>query len=74
MLFVALCLFAGTLADSYVGIEFRGEGVVSSAVLVCLLIPTATVTVRRLHDTDDTGWWALLAPSTGIPGSGWTRG
>jgi uncharacterized membrane protein YhaH (DUF805 family) len=26
-----------------------------------LLLPTAAVTVRRLHDTDRSGWWALLA-------------
>ena len=30
-----------------------------------IMIPTATVTVRRLHDTNRTGWW-LLAPV--IPG------
>ena len=28
--------------------------------LVAVLIPSLAVTVRRLHDTDRTGWWILL--------------
>ena len=30
-------------------------------VAVCLLLPTLAVTVRRLHDTDRSGWWVLIA-------------
>ncbi|MGR5236331.1 DUF805 domain-containing protein [Vibrio alfacsensis] len=26
-----------------------------------ILIPSLAVTVRRLHDTDRTGWWVLIA-------------
>ena len=28
---------------------------------LAILIPTLSVTVRRLHDTDHSGWWALIA-------------
>jgi uncharacterized membrane protein YhaH (DUF805 family) len=44
-------------------------GVISIAQLIVnlgLLIPTLAVSVRRLHDTDRSGWW-LLAPLAGLP-------
>lgn len=28
---------------------------------LAVLIPTIAVSVRRLHDTDRTGWWLLIA-------------
>ena len=28
---------------------------------LAIIIPTLSVTVRRLHDTDHNGWWALIA-------------
>jgi uncharacterized membrane protein YhaH (DUF805 family) len=30
--------------------------------VVALLVPIVAITVRRLHDTGRSGWWALLLP------------
>lgn len=40
----------------------------SSVYSVIILTPNVAVTVRRLHDTDHTGWWVLLIV---IPAIGW---
>ena len=36
-------------------------GFVLLVIGLAILIPSVTVGVRRLHDTDKTGWWMLLA-------------
>lgn len=38
-----------------------GPGVLSAVYGLAVLIPSIAVTVRRLHDTDRTGWWLLIA-------------
>lgn len=38
---------------------------VDATVFLILIIPSLAVTVRRLHDTNRSGWWLLMAP-TGI--------
>ncbi|MFT4038553.1 MAG: DUF805 domain-containing protein [Thermomicrobiales bacterium] len=38
----------------------QGSGVLSLIVSLALLIPGLAVAVRRLHDTDRSGWWLLL--------------
>jgi len=35
-------------------------GVLSGLYSLAVLLPSIAVTVRRLHDTDRTGWWILL--------------
>jgi uncharacterized membrane protein YhaH (DUF805 family) len=35
-------------------------GVLNLAVTIGLLVPMIAVQVRRLHDTDRTGWWVLI--------------
>ena len=53
--FVLLCV-AGVLESIA-----RGLGsVLWSIVILALFLPSLGVTVRRLHDTDRTGWWVLL--------------
>ena len=32
----------------------------TAIVVLCLLIPAISVGVRRLHDTNRSGWWFLL--------------
>ena len=39
-----------------------GSQVLSYIVDLLLLLPTLAVGVRRLHDTDRSGWWLLIAP------------
>ena len=38
-----------------------GVGLLSGIYSLAILIPSLAVTVRRLHDTDRTGWWVLIA-------------
>ncbi len=37
-----------------------GMGLLSGLYSLAVLIPSLAVTVRRLHDTDHTGWWLLI--------------
>ncbi|MBK1617040.1 hypothetical protein CKO42_00950 [Lamprobacter modestohalophilus] len=38
-----------------------GMGLLSGIYALAVLIPGIAVAVRRLHDTDRTGWWVLIA-------------
>jgi uncharacterized membrane protein YhaH (DUF805 family) len=38
-----------------------GIGVFTGILTLAFLIPSLSVTVRRLHDTGRTGWWLLIA-------------
>jgi uncharacterized membrane protein YhaH (DUF805 family) len=38
-----------------------GVGMLSGLYCLAVLLPSLGVTVRRLHDTDRSGWWILLA-------------
>ncbi len=44
------------------GIELLvgGPGVVGALYSLAVLIPSIAVTVRRLHDTNRSGWWLLI--------------
>jgi uncharacterized membrane protein YhaH (DUF805 family) len=48
--------------DSFTGIisEEAGLGLLSGIYALAVLIPGLSVTVRRLHDTDRSGWWILI--------------
>ena len=37
-----------------------GIGLLSGIYGLAVLIPSVAVTVRRLHDTDHSGWWLLI--------------
>ncbi len=37
-----------------------GVGLLGGLYALAVLIPSLVVTVRRLHDTDRTGWWILI--------------
>jgi uncharacterized membrane protein YhaH (DUF805 family) len=36
-----------------------GWGLLGGVYMLVILVPAVGVTIRRLHDTDRTGWWAL---------------
>jgi uncharacterized membrane protein YhaH (DUF805 family) len=40
--------------------EDVGLGLLSGLYAVAMIVPSIAVTVRRLHDTDRSGWWYLL--------------
>jgi uncharacterized membrane protein YhaH (DUF805 family) len=48
--------------DSFTGTisEEAGIGLLSGLYALAVLIPGLSVTVRRLHDTDRSGWWILI--------------
>ena len=57
-LFILLQTVAYLLA---IGLDFiAGLGFVYAAVALGLLLPSLAVAVRRLHDTNRSGWWLLL--------------
>lgn len=41
--------------------EATGMGLLSGIYALAVLIPSLAVSVRRLHDTDRSGWWLLIA-------------
>ena len=51
-----------TLVDIGTGLynDIYGTGLLSSVYSLAVIIPSIAVSVRRLHDTDHSGWWLLL--------------
>ena len=51
------------LVDSMLGTDVGGTGYgyVYMLTALALLVPCIAVGVRRLHDTDRSGWWLLIA-------------
>jgi uncharacterized membrane protein YhaH (DUF805 family) len=52
-----LDLSLGTIDTS----EGGGLGVISGLYVLAVFLPTLAVTVRRLHDQDNSGWWVLIS-------------
>jgi len=52
-----------SVVDTVVGLFSLGNsvGALTGLYWLVVLVPSVAVTVRRLHDTDRSGWWALLA-------------
>ena len=77
---VVFAWIAGVIArilDSALGLRIyeatangmqQSAGPIAAIVGLALLIPGLAVAVRRLHDTDRSGWWLLLSI---IPIIGW---
>ena len=55
LVFVAIDIATGSFNQE------SGFGLLSGIYTLAVLIPTIAVGVRRLHDTNRTGWWMLLA-------------
>ena len=56
VLFAILAEFAAGIIDAAIG----GNGIVGGLAALALLLPGLSVSIRRLHDTDRTGWWILI--------------
>jgi len=61
-LFNTLIVVALAMIDMFTGTfdEDVGLGLLSGVFAVATIAPSIGVTVRRLHDTDRSGWWYLL--------------
>ena len=62
---IALSMVDGVLGTAHAD---TGTGLLGGIYSLAVLIPSIAVLVRRLHDTDRTGWWALIGL---IPVIGW---
>lgn len=61
-LFILIAYLAAVFIDSMLGSSLLGPyGILTALVWLGLVIPTLAVGVRRMHDTNRTGWW-ILAP------------
>ena len=76
-LFVFIVGIVANVLDGVFGLqqfrEFNGQmyaagGVISGIATLALLLPNLSVTIRRLHDTDRSGWWWFIVI---IPVIGW---
>ena len=62
ILLVVIASIAATFIDIAMGTydEEVSMGPVGGLVTLALLIPSIAVSIRRLHDTNRSGWWYLL--------------
>ena len=62
MLFLNLSFFFFVLLDAVIGTFHTrlGFGLLSGIFALLLLFPAVAVSVRRLHDTNRSGWWMLI--------------
>jgi uncharacterized membrane protein YhaH (DUF805 family) len=51
-----------TVGDTTIPVVNNGVGVLSTLFALAIVLPTLGVAVRRLHDTDRSGWW-IIAPA-----------
>ena len=62
-LFYVLIFIVLAILDNATG-SFNAEagvGILSGLFSLAMLIPSISVGVRRLHDTDRSGWWLLIS-------------
>ncbi|MDZ5443975.1 DUF805 domain-containing protein [Micromonospora sp. 4G57] len=62
-LFTVLVGLAAAILDSVLGTTLGSDGstgVIGIIVNLALLLPALAVAMRRLHDTDRSGWWLLI--------------
>lgn len=57
LLFYVIASAVVGVVDGVIG----AGGILSGLFVLGMLIPTLAVLVRRLHDTNRSGWWALLS-------------
>ncbi len=59
-LFYIIFAIVLSIIESILGLGSEGGGLLSGLFVLAMLIPSFAVTVRRLHDTDHSGWWLLI--------------
>jgi uncharacterized membrane protein YhaH (DUF805 family) len=55
-LFYVLVVIGASIVDGVIKIP-----ILTALAVLALFLPTLAVLVRRLHDTDHSGWWALIS-------------
>ena len=59
MLFTAIAVIVDMTMGTF--IDDLGVGLLQGVYALAVLIPSIAVTVRRLHDTDKSGWWIFIS-------------
>ncbi|MFY1694767.1 MULTISPECIES: DUF805 domain-containing protein [unclassified Solwaraspora] len=64
VLFTAIVAVVASILDVTLGTGFEGEGigVFYMIAILGIALPSLAVAVRRLHDTERSGWWVLISP------------
>ena len=68
VLFNAIIGIVLSIIDRAIGTTSAGSGLLNGLYSLAVLIPSIGVSIRRLHDTNRSGWWILLGL---IPIVGW---
>ena len=62
VLFTLIVGIVATIIDTVVfGSEGMGAGLLSIIATIALFLPGLSLVVRRLHDTDRSGWWFWIS-------------
>ncbi|MEV4539821.1 DUF805 domain-containing protein [Asanoa sp. NPDC049518] len=62
VVFTIILNVIGKILDSVLfDTSMSGTGIIGGLITLALFLPGLAVAVRRLHDTDRSGWWVLLA-------------
>ena len=65
MLFNVIILLVLFFIDHAVGTERSGSGLLRGIYSLAVLLPAFGVEIRRMHDTNHSGWW-ILCPIVNI--------
>ncbi len=60
VLFNLIIIFVLGFIDGLLGTGGAYGGVLGGIYMLAVLLPSIAVGIRRLHDTDRSGWWLLL--------------
>ena len=63
MLFYVIFAFVAGVLDGILGTTVNpktGMGVIGGLYIFLMLLPLIALSIRRLHDTDRSGWWFLI--------------
>ncbi|QAY75883.1 DUF805 domain-containing protein [Sphingosinicella sp. BN140058] len=64
VLLYVVCLVAAIIVEGVLGMSGAVGGVygpLSALLILVFFVPALAVSVRRLHDTDRSGWWVLIS-------------
>lgn len=63
----AASIVLGVVDAAFLGVGPGGTGILGGVFSLATFLPSLSVLVRRLHDTDRTGWWfwVILVPVVG---------
>jgi uncharacterized membrane protein YhaH (DUF805 family) len=63
VLFFLIIFIVLTIVDGMIGTmnSAMGMGILSLIFYLAMFVPSLSVTARRLHDTDRSGWWILIS-------------